>query len=359
MPATETNATGTAPAALSSADSPAPADVPLPVPIADPLAAARAALDGTVLVPLTHLTTLSASGPDADAFLQGQLSNDLRALTARRAQLSSYSTPKGRVLALFTLIRVVDGSVLMVLPRSLAGDTLKRLRMFVLRSKLQLEDAGDRFGAIGLAGPEAADRLVAAGLPVPAADWETAIAAETIVVRHPGAGPRFSLHGRPAALDRYRLQWSDRTVPVDSGAWRLLEILAGQPSVHASTRERFVPQSLNLDAIGGISFDKGCYPGQEIVARLHYLGVPKRRMLRAVVAGDTPPEPGAAIRRRGGDGQAVGEVVDAAVHPDRGVVLLISVQLGPEPLVIAAPGAAGVDLDLTGIEPLIEPSPEP
>jgi folate-binding protein YgfZ len=319
----------------------------------DPAAESAAARDRTTVTPLLQLSWLRATGPEAELFLQGQLSNDIRELSVSRAQLSSYNTPKGRVLALFTLLRQVDGTILLETQSSVAAETLKRLRMFVLRSKLKLDDAGDEALALGLAGPAATALLAEAGLPAPAATLDAAAAGDVIVLRRAGVQPRFSIHGPAARLAGLWQRWSTTATPVGSAAWRLLDILAGVPTVHAQTREQFVPQMLNLDLSGGISFTKGCYPGQEIVARLHYLGTAKRRMVRARIEAGELPAPGAPIALIGGDGQAVGEVVDAAQDPGRGIVLLAVLQTAQEGSTALSLGPAAAPRALTAIETLI------
>jgi len=260
----------------------------------------------TLPIPLDDLAYFRAQGPDVDDFLQGQLSNDLRLLSASRAQLSSYSNPKGRMLAVFHLMRSGD-AVLLEVHRSVAEATLKRLRMFVLRSKLTLEDAG--LSALGLIGSEA---LQAQGLPVPPQPLDCLEHDGLLVLRRLGALPRYSVHG-PAARIAALCAERPGGRPED---WKRAELQAGVPSVYPETRELFVPQMANLDVLGGISFDKGCYTGQEIVARLHYLGQLKRRMFlsRVDAAG---VRPGTALYDRAGDAQAVGEVVDAVEENGR------------------------------------------
>ena len=190
----------------------------------------------------SYLAGIRASGDDAETFLQGQLTQDIRRLQAERPLWAGYCSPKGRLLAVLRLARVA-GAIELELPRALLEPTLKRLRMFVLRSKVRLEE-------------------------IPLA---------------------------PTA---------------DETQWRRQNILSGVPAVFAETSDHFVPQMVNLDQLGGISFDKGCYTGQEIVARLHYLGNLKKRMF--LLRSAAPPAPGSAIYDGAGDGQAIGEVVDGA-----------------------------------------------
>jgi folate-binding protein YgfZ len=286
---------------------------------------AAAALRGTVVSPLLQLGAIRVQGAEAEGFLQNQLSNDVRQLVPGRVQLSSYNSPKGRVLDLFALRRAgAQGEAfLLETRRDTLPASLKRLRMFVLRSKLTLEDTGTAAFALGLAGPDAATLLQQAGLPAPAQDWDCADEGGLTVLRRPGA--RFSLHGAPERLQALWPQLAAQARPVGSAAWRLLDVLAGLPAIRPETADHFVAQMLNLDQLGAISFSKGCYPGQEIVARMHYLGNLKRRMFlcRADAAGALP---GADVLAEGSE-SAAGEVVHAAAHPEGGVALLAVLQL--------------------------------
>lgn len=260
-------------------------------------------------LPLTELGYLHIEGVDAETFLQGQLSSDLRKLTPELAQISSYNTAKGRVLALPHLMRTCDGGILLELPRPLLDSTLARLRMFVLRAKvkLQLPD----LHAIGIWGSDATHWLRAAGLTPP----EAALACThnpdigLSVLRRLGTDTaRYSVTGSAESLQTLRQQVPADAWGTDFSRWRLLDIEAAVPTVLPETRELFIPQMLNLDLLGGIGFDKGCYTGQEIVARLHFLGQVKRRMFVTTVTGHCPA-PGAAIVTD--SGQAAGEIVDA------------------------------------------------
>lgn len=265
----------------------------------------------TTRIPLDQLAYIRVQGADAESFLQGQLSSDLRMVTAQRAQISSYSNPKGRMLAVLQVFRQGDTLVL-ELHRSVAEATLKRLRMFVLRSKVQLEDAG--LPATGLLGAGAPQQLAALGLPIPAEPQDAAEQDGVVVIRRFGTQPRYSLHGRVDGL---------AALPAGNfDDWRRADLHAGVPTVYPQTRELFVPQMANLDLLGGISFNKGCYTGQEIVARLHYLGQLKRRMfLSRADAADV--QPGTPVYDGAGDAQAVGEVVDAVA--EEGTTLLTAV----------------------------------
>ncbi len=265
---------------------------------------------------------LRASGVDVESFLQGQLSSDLRLLSDSRAQISSYNSPKGRMLALPHLIRHAD-SVLIEIHSSVAAATLKRLRMFVLRAKVILEDASPALQPVAIIGAGAEELLREHGLPAPSAPLETAfdVTRQISVVRRLGAVPRYSLIGNPDQLDA--LPFAATGGDIDT-AWRRADIEAGVPIVTADTSDHFVPQMANLDLLDGISFDKGCYTGQEIVARLHYLGQLKRRLFVVHFEG-SPVTPGSEIRTADSSG-AVGELVDA-VADDSGSIASIVLQL--------------------------------
>ena len=275
------------------------------------------------LHPLSHLGFILAQGVDADAFLQGQLSNDIRLVTAHRAQLSSYNSPKGRMLAVLHLTRT-DHGVLLQLERSVLEATLKRLKMFVLRAKVTLTDVSDEITALGISGAEAAQGLVTAGLPVPADINDCSHHDALSVIRHHGNIPRYSIHGPAAAVTELRNKFPAQIPLADADGWRRLEILAGVPAVFSQTSDHFVPQMANLDQLGGISFSKGCYTGQEIVARLHYLGNLKRRMFYCRTEA-TGIEPGASVHDANSE-QAVGEVVQVATAYD-GCLLSVVLQL--------------------------------
>ncbi|MGQ0587855.1 MAG: CAF17-like 4Fe-4S cluster assembly/insertion protein YgfZ, partial [Gammaproteobacteria bacterium] len=240
----------------------------------------------TFAVALPSLALIEVGGADAGAFLQGQLSNDIRALAPERAQLSSYNSPKGRMLAVLHVLARGDSYVL-ELQRSLLDATLKRLRMFVLRSKVTVAEAP--LAILGVAGSQAEAVLLGAGLRAPAAALECAWAGEVCVTRRLGDAPRFTVLVPAAQADGLaRKLGAD---PAHATAWKLADIEAGVPTVHPETSDHFVAQMCNLDALGGISFDKGCYTGQEIIARVHYRGAVKRHMQPLRLDG-SPPAPG-------------------------------------------------------------------
>ncbi|HDY83025.1 MAG TPA: folate-binding protein [Halieaceae bacterium] len=261
------------------------------------------------LAALGSLGLIRVQGEDARDFLQGQLTNDINSVTSEQAQLSAWCTPKGRMLALL-LIFQHDGALYLLLPRERIQAVLKRLRMFVLRSKVTLDDVSDELPAIGLGGncvTELFDDL-------PAGIFASQQSSGLTVIRFPGTQPRVMIIGEAAPLAAFWQQAANLATPVNDHWWPLQNIRAGIPSVHDATAESFIPQMVNLDLLNGISFTKGCYTGQEVVARMKYLGKLKRRMYLAGFESAEPPQPGDKLfSPHSKSAQGAGEIVD--VHP--------------------------------------------
>ncbi|WP_448509192.1 CAF17-like 4Fe-4S cluster assembly/insertion protein YgfZ [Immundisolibacter sp.] len=283
---------------------------------------APAASGAPLLMPLAHLALLQAGGADATAFLHGQLSNDVQGLAPGASLLAGYCNAKGRLFAVPRLWRMGDDWQL-CLPADTAEGVLKRLRMFVLRSKVTLTLRED-LTLLGVAGDSALDCLQQVGLPVPQAIDAVSIDRGVAVLRLPGVSARFQICVSDVAAPALWAALAECAIPVAGSAFRLLDIDAGLPTILAPTLEVFVPQMLNLDRVGGVSFRKGCYPGQEIVARMHYLGKPSRRMYRLRVAGGAP-EPGTPLLDPAG--REIGNVVDAQLADESGCRLLAVLQV--------------------------------
>lgn len=278
---------------------------------------------GSVVVPLTHLALIGAGGADAATFLQGQFTNDVRRVDATHSQLSGYCTPKGRLLALLRIFRRDDRHYLQ-LPAALAAPTATRLSRYVLRAQVQLGPDDSLIG-LGLAGPDSIAQLRAAIGAEPPAETDGVVqAGELTLLRVAGIHPRFMIYGPEAAMRKVWAALDVHAAPAGAPAWDLLDILAGVPQILPETVEEFVPQTVNLDLLEGIGFQKGCYTGQEIVARLHYRGTVKRRAYLAYVAADTAPGPGQPVSAPSAGEQAAGYVVTAAPAPDGGYYCLTS-----------------------------------
>ncbi|MGD8497554.1 MAG: folate-binding protein [Chromatiales bacterium] len=286
----------------------------------------RVTTTGNILCDLSHLGLIGARGTDTADFLQGQTSNDVRAVTPTRSQLSAYCNPKGRMLCSFRLFLRED-TYYLSLPHELVGTCLQRLRMFVLRAQVVLGDADTELVRFGFAGPDAEQELRQALGEVPAEIDAVVHVDDCSVIRIPGPQPRFELYG---PIDRMGKLWNRLKVhsaPVGAGSWSLLDILSGLPTIYPATSEAFVPQMANLQLIDGLSFKKGCYPGQEVVARMQYLGKLKRRMYRLQLDGDALPRPGDEIFASSDASQSVGRIVDAQAHPEGGIAALAVLQI--------------------------------
>jgi len=282
--------------------------------------------DGDVVADLSHLSLIRVDGDDASNFLQGQLSNDIRLVTSSHSQLSAYSSPQGRMFAIFRVF-MHDSAHFLQLPTLLLETTLKRLRMFVLRAKVRLDHADAEWVRIGVSGPNVETILANAGVAAPKSVDGCDSHGNFTSLRLPGPWPRFEIIGRIDAMKDLWERIRPHVTAVGDTAWSWLDIAAGIPTVLPGTVEAFVPQMVNLELLGGINFKKGCYPGQEIVARMHYLGRLKQRMVRASVDTAARPLPGTALYAPDFAGQSAGTVVDAQPGPENGFDLLAVVQL--------------------------------
>ncbi|WP_374590079.1 folate-binding protein YgfZ [Aquabacterium sp.] len=278
-------------------------------------------LDGAVR--LQHWGVIRAQGDDAATFLHGQLSQDIKTLAAHQARLGALCTAKGRMLASFVAICPQPNQYWLACSADLLPATLKRLSMFVLRAKVKLDDASSDVALIGLTGPSAQARLGDLDLAV----WSSVAQADGVLTRLPdgsanGAHVRRYLWAGPAAQADTLLA-GNPALPLDS--WKWLDVTSGVASIVAGTVEQFVPQMVNFELVGGVNFKKGCYPGQEIVARSQYLGKLKRRAV--LTQTDAAAQPGQEIFSAEDSGQPCGMVVNIAPHPTRGFSALVETKL--------------------------------
>lgn len=254
---------------------------------------------------LDSLGVLRARGADVVPFLQGQLSNDIAQLSAACSLLAGYHNPQGRTIALLRLIENAPGDVLAILPRELVAPVAARLGKFILRSKVKLSDESGAWVVHGLLGspPAGADAL--------------ALPAGVNVVARSGAALLVSIGSQPARTLVVQPRGSDPVLTDVHGAgeaaWHAAAVAAAEPQVFAATSEQFVAQMLNLDVLGAIAFDKGCYTGQEVIARAHYRGRIKRRLQRFITGAAMALRPGATGELP--DGRSV-QVVDAVQSAD-------------------------------------------
>ena len=274
-------------------------------------------------VRLSHWGVIRAHGAEAASFLQGQLTNDVATLDSSHARLAGFCSAKGRLQASFLVCKPAADELLLACSASVLPATLKRLSMFVMRARCKLSDATGDVGLWGVMG-DAAQRLLQGIEPgqtrvdegatvIRLADADGAarcllmVAAADAVPTSTAPSSSTSstpAHARPVALSALPAMSLD--------AWRLGEVRSGIPVIEAATVDQFVPQMLNYDIVGGVDFQKGCYPGQEVVARSQYRGTVKRRMFLFDV--DAPAAPGQEVFHSADAGQPAGMVVNAAPH---------------------------------------------
>lgn len=280
-----------------------------------------AARDATVVSPLTHLGLIECSGDDAKSFLHNQLTSDINHLAPGFAQHSAWCTAKGRMLASFLLYHNGAG-YRALLSSDLVSAIQKRLQMFVLRSKVKVLDLSCSHLVFGLSGPQAEVALQSAGLPAPASALQTAFFADGVVIRLDSTR-LIIVVGNDAATTIWK-KITSIALPASTPVWQWLDVQAGMPLITDATKEAFVPQMANFDKIDAVSFHKGCYPGQEVVARTQYLGKVKRHLYRIHV--NCPVAPGAAIYAQDNPEQPCGTVSNAAPAPGGGYDALAIVQ---------------------------------
>lgn len=272
-----------------------------------------AAREATVISPLTHLGLIECSGDDAKTFLQNQLTSDVNHLETGSIQHSSWCSPKGRMLASFVLYRR-DAGYVALLSADLQEFIRKRLQIYVLRSSVKISNRSADHELIGLSGPQAEAALQSAGLPIPSGPMQTATANNITVLRL--AETRYILVIASEAAGSAWNALSTHAKAAGPAAWQWLDIQAGFPLITEATKEAFVPQMANLDKIGGVSFHKGCYPGQEVVARTQYLGKVKRHLYRFHAS--SPIVPGMQVSAAESPEHACGMVANASPAPGGG-----------------------------------------
>lgn len=290
------------------------------------------------LTPLNGLGTIRVQGEDAARFLHGQLTQDFLQLPPEQARLAAFLSANGRMQASFIGWRPNDAEVLLICSRDVLPPVLKRLSMFVLRAKARLGDATSDFALWGLAG----DAVLAAAGGDAQPPWSrTDTALGTLIHLYPAAGQPRALLAQAAGQPM-----PDGTV-LAAGLWEWSEVQSGVATLTAPLVDRFVPQMLNYESVGGVNFKKGCYPGQEIVARSQFRGTIKRRTYLAHA-----PEAvavGADVFATNDTEQPCGTVVQSAAAPDSGFVALAALQVAStgEPLSVGGP--QGVPLSLNDL----------
>ncbi len=275
---------------------------------------------------IAELAVLTVTGNDAEQFLQGQTTCNIRDVSETQSSIGAFCTAKGRTISTF-LIGKRQQSFLLVVPAELLPVVKKKLQLYVLRSDVHLNDSSDSYSLFGFirTNSVAENPLVPeqplAALPV---NDGTVISLPTIT-----AAPRcLAILPANTAIGIWKDYAAQGMQTGNSSEWRTLDILSGIPWLNLLTTEQFIPQMLNLDQLGGISLNKGCYTGQEIVARTHYLGKAKRKMYLAECHATEPPEAGSAIiAPEDASDQAVGSILSLQAMTT-GFVMLIILQTG-------------------------------
>ncbi len=297
-------------------------DLPSQTPAPGPAGAAL--LHG--VAPLPHLGVIRVAGDDAAAFLHGQLTQDFALLDLSQARLAALLNPKGRMLASFIAFKRAADEVLLLCSRDLLAPTLKRLSMFVLRAKAKLSDATAEYELRGLAG-DAARAL----LPDPAAPWALAQhGAASVVALYPADGQPRALWLAPTGTPL------PEGPPLSEALWLWGEVRSAVATLSAPVAEAFVPQMLNYESVGGVNFKKGCYPGQEVVARSQFRGAIKRRAYLVHTTADLAP--GTEVFAKDDAEQPAGQVVQSAPHPAGGFDALVSMQIAAADKALVAGG---------------------
>jgi tRNA-modifying protein YgfZ len=278
-----------------------------------------------------ELAVIRVRGADAGTFLQGQLTQDVLLMKTSEARLAAWCSAKGRMLATFTVAKLSNEEFLLILSRDLMAATLKRLKMFVLRAKCELTDATAELSVVGLAGVEASSAMATMNLIAARADSMPArgvVGSEIIIALHAA-----TLAGQSVAR-AFRLQINTPPAPIDThnmqniSTWNALEISSGIARLSAAVSEAFVPQMLNYESVGGVNFKKGCYPGQEVVARSQFRGTLKRRGY--IVTSQQPLHAGQEVFDNREPEQPCGQIAQAAKHPAGGYIAIVSMQIAAQ-----------------------------
>jgi folate-binding protein YgfZ len=285
------------------------------------------------LMDLDHLGIIAVCGADTDSFLQGQLSCDLRRLSEQQSISGSLNTLKGRTISTLLLIRR-DNTVYLLLRRNLVANVIQILKKYIVFSKATLEDKSDTLICFALQGNEdAATSLIKPTFTQLDTPYSTACVDDLHCIKMPGTHARYLLMGSVAAAEKTWLTLAQNCSISDSQLWQRAQIEAGLAEVSAKTQEQFLPHNLNLHLTGGISFEKGCYTGQEIIARMHYRSTPKNELFICTIH---LPQSDSTLRAeqiegsslyqtQGGQVRAMGEIVNATeddAHTVRALALL-------------------------------------
>ena len=290
------------------------------------------------IAPISHLGVIRVQGEDAASFLHNQLTQDFALLDLQHARLAAFLSAKGRMQASFIGFKRSATEILLICSQDLLATTLKRLSMFVMRAKAKLSDATAEFALYGLIG----DAVAATSGQAQSVPWDKQDLGEAQLVHlYPAAGQPRALWIAPVGTALPQAA----ALPADIWLWS--EVQSGVATLTAPLFELFVPQMLNYESLGGVNFKKGCYPGQEIVARSQFRGTLKRRAY--IVQADAALEAGMEVFAASDAEQPTGTVVQAAPAPEGGWLALVSIQIASAGEALHAGSASGPAL---AIQPL-------
>ena len=272
---------------------------------------------------LDNEALLLLSGPDALTFLQGQATCDTREISPERAIPGAYCTPQGRVVCDFLLLQLGQDSYALRMRDSIAEHAAAVFGKYIVFSKAEITPAGDTWFSLGIWGDNAGATVTEVFGACPDVQYASHCGEGFAVVQLDDHGEAFECCLRSADAEQYLEALAQRLQPGETGPWQAMQVSAGIARVEAATVDEFVPQSLNYDLTGHVSFTKGCYTGQEVVARLHYRGTPKRRTRLMTVADDIDAAPADKVFSAD-KAQSVGDVLNSAPGPE-GLLLLVAV----------------------------------
>jgi folate-binding protein YgfZ len=273
-----------------------------------------------LIIDLWATGLLCVSGPDAKKLLQGQLTCDLEEISESRTSLGAYCLPQGRMVSLFRIFLFQD-SYYLQMPAAILQSTMDTLKKYAVFFKAQIRDASEELVCLSVSGVTVSAKLSASGLQIPAAVNQAITQQNLLIIRLPGELPHFEIIGTAAAITLLRETLSN-VRNGDYNDWELLNIMAGIPALTADTAGKLLPHDVNLPQANGISWNKGCYTGQEIIARMHYRGQLKKQMFRGRVQTGNPPLPGADIYTAE---NAAGTLVSTSLEaPDQYQILFLA-----------------------------------
>ncbi len=270
---------------------------------------------------LNTSSMIKVEGDDRVPFLQGQLTQDIKLISYDKALFAGFCNPKGRVLA-FMLCFEEHDSIYIQIDSSIAEPILRRLKMYVLRSKVSLNLLDNQFTCVGFVGSKP---LLNQGIKLPENYLDIVRSHDVMIMRVGKNTERFQLMGEASKVKSFMQLNLPEYTSMSIESWNNLNILDGVPDIYPTTQEAFIPQSLNMDLIDGVNFKKGCYTGQEIVARTHYLGKVKRRMYRGFIESQDVLTPGDQILNE--KKEVIGQLVRSAVENNSKTNMLIELRV--------------------------------